>query len=278
MDIHSLKDEILGKALAATVDALAKDNFYREFARCCELVSGFESTLVVWLSKMHRPLYLYDDLSEEVAASSTKPWLEGAYLLDPFYALFEGDKHEGVYRLDDIAPDNFYSSYYYKTYYVETGLTDEVGLLIRLDCDHSVLVSLGNRGRSRAAAGQLQELRSLMPVLSALCRKQQSASDGEITFSGPLDKAFRNFGKDHLSGRECEVIQLILKGHSNKSIAELLDISIETVKVYNKRFHQKLQISSQAELFSLFLESISLVPFDADIDPLTHYLEITDRR
>jgi hypothetical protein len=36
-----------------------------------------------------------------------------------------------------------------------------------------------------------------------------------------------------------------------------------------------LEISSQAELFSLFLEAISLVPFDADIDPLTHYLEIT---
>jgi hypothetical protein len=25
----------------------------------------------------------------------------------------------------------------------------------------------------------------------------------------------------------------------------------------------------------LFLESISMIPFDADIDPLTHYLEIT---
>jgi hypothetical protein len=44
-----------------------------------------------------------------------------------------------------------------------------------------------------------------------------------------------------------------------------------------RRFHAKLGISSQAELFSLFLESISLVPFDADIDPLTHYLEITRR-
>jgi hypothetical protein len=31
-------------------------------------------------------------------------------------------------------------------------------------------------------------------------------------------------------------------------------------------------------LFSLFLEAISMVPFDADIDPLTHYLEITQPR
>ena len=73
------------------------------------------------------------------------------------------------------------------------------------------------------------------------------------------------------------MVQLILKGHSNKSIAQLLEISVDTVKVYNKRFHTKLEISSQAELFSLFLEAISLVPFDADIDPLTHYLEITGK-
>ena len=128
-----------------------------------------------------------------------------------------------------------------------------------------------------AKPGQLSNLQTVLPVLSALCHKQQSAAEGEITLSAPLDKAFRNFGRDLLSARECEVIQLILKGHSNKSIAQLLEISVDTVKVYNKRFHTKLEISSQAELFSLFLEAISMVPFDADIDPLTHYQEITRR-
>jgi hypothetical protein len=58
-------------------------------------------------------------------------------------------------------------------------------------------------------------------------------------------------------------------------VALLLGISVDTVKVYNKRFHTKLEISSQAEPFSLFLEAISMVPFDAGIDPLTHYFEIT---
>ena len=91
---------------------------------------------------------------------------------------------------------------------------------------------------------------------------------------GNID-CYLNFGKDHLSKRECEVIQLILKGHSNKSIARLLDISVDTVKVYNKRFHAKLDISSQAELFSLFLEAISMVPVNSDEDPLSHYFEIT---
>lgn len=263
------------QAVADMVNALAHEDFYAHFARACEMVSGYQSALVVWVSTNHRPINLYDDLPDELAQASTKPWFDGAYLLDPFYALFTNRAPEGIYQLKDLAPDNFYDSEYYLSYYTQTGLTDECGLLINLDDDHSILVSLGTRGGPAAKPNQLANLQTVMPILSALARKQQSAGEGEITFSAPLDKAFRNFGKDHLSARECEVIQLILKGHSNKSIAQLLDISVDTVKVYNKRFHTKLDISSQAELFSLFLEAISLVPFDADIDPLTHYLEIT---
>jgi hypothetical protein len=52
-------------------------------------------------------------------------------------------------------------------------------------------------------------------------------------------------------------------------------LSVNTVKVYTKRFHKKLGVTSQAELFSLFFEAISLCPFDADIDPLTHYRQMT---
>lgn len=263
------------EAVADMVDALANEDFYALFARGCEMVSGYQSTLIVWLSTDHLPINLYHDLPDELVQESTRPWFEGAYLLDPFYALFTNNAPEGIYQLRGLAPDNFYDSEYYNSYYTQTGLTDECGLLINLDDNHSVLVSLGNRGGPPARPSQLANLQTVMPILSALCHKQQSAGEGEITFSAPLDKAFRNFGKDHLSARECEVIQLILKGHSNKSIAQLLEISVDTVKVYNKRFHTKLDISSQAELFSLFLEAISLVPFDADIDPLTHYLEIT---
>ena len=265
------------KTVAEMVSGLAQPEFYACFSRGCEFLSGYQSTLVVWVSASHRPIYLFDDLPEEFADETKAAWFEGAYLLDPFYGLFANSAPDGIYRLHDLAPDSFFDSEYYRSYYLQTGLTDEIGLLINLDGDHAILVSLGNRSSAPMSAAQLADLQTALPVLTALCRRQQSAGEGQINFSAPLDRAFRNFGKDHLSNRECEVVQLILKGHSNKSIARLLDISVDTVKVYNKRFHAKLEVTSQAELFSLFLEAISLVPFDADIDPLTHYLEITRR-
>ncbi|MCY1250836.1 Bacterial regulatory protein, luxR family [compost metagenome] len=54
-----------------------------------------------------------------------------------------------------------------------------------------------------------------------------------------------------VSVREAEVIRLMLKGHSTKSIARHLGNSPETVKVHRKRIYSKLKISSQGELFSL---------------------------
>jgi DNA-binding CsgD family transcriptional regulator len=270
-----LQESAWQHCVADMVTALSNEEFYQQLAHACEQVSGYHSTLSMWLSDHHVPIQLYEDLPEQFAVHSTRNWLEGAYLLDPFYTLFKNKGPEGIYRLRDLAPDNFFESEYYRSYYQSTGLTDETGLLINLDAEHSILISLGNRSEPAVRANQIANLQLVLPIFSALCRKQQSAADGAINFSAPLDKAFRNFGKDHLSSRECEVVQLILKGHSNKSIAQLLDISVDTVKVYNKRFHTKLEVSSQAELFSLFLEAIALVPFDLDIDPLTHYFEIT---
>lgn len=278
MSEHVLVSDEWQLAVAGMVANLATDEFYASLCSGCELVSGYQSAFVVWLSTEHRPIYLYDDLPDDLADTTMKPWFDGVYLLDPFYEAFLKGAEEGVYGLQEVAPDNFYESEYYRSYYLSTGLVDEAGLMIRLDADHAVLLSFGSREVQGDALRGLEPLQTALPVLSALCRKQQSAGDGQITFAEPLDRAFRNFGRDHLSKRECEVVQLILKGHSNKSIAQLLDISVDTVKVFNKRFHAKLEISSQAELFSLFFESISMVPFDADVDPLTHYFEITGRK
>ncbi len=127
----------------------------------------------------------------------------------------------------------------------------------------------------------LLRCQKVYPLIAALCEKH-FAHDGSISplfdeptqlLGGPLDHAFKSFGRDYLSKRECEIVHLILKGYSSKAIAGLLDISPETVKVHRKRFHTKLDISSQAELFSLFLEAIALVPLDSDVDPLTLYFE-----
>jgi len=100
---------------------------------------------------------------------------------------------------------------------------------------------------------------------------QREESPEEVTMHGQLSRAFENFGRSMLTDRECEVSHLILHGHSTKSMAARLDISIETIKVHRRNLYGKLDISSQPELFALFLNSLSLVGEDAESDPLIAY-------
>ena len=50
-----------------------------------------------------------------------------------------------------------------------------------------------------------------------------------------------------LTEREREVLQLVIEGHSNQQIAEVLFISIATVKAHISNILSKLQVSSRAE-------------------------------
>jgi two-component system response regulator FixJ len=60
---------------------------------------------------------------------------------------------------------------------------------------------------------------------------------------------------DHLTLREQEVLSLIVRGHSNKEIAKILDISNRTVEAHRASIMEKMQVKSLAELMVLATHS-----------------------
>lgn len=54
-----------------------------------------------------------------------------------------------------------------------------------------------------------------------------------------------------LSSREKEVLPLILHGHANKSIAQILNILPDTVKKYRAQIMEKMQVQNLPELIDL---------------------------
>lgn len=55
-----------------------------------------------------------------------------------------------------------------------------------------------------------------------------------------------------ISDRELEIIQLVVQGRSNKEIADLLFITLQTVKDHNSRIYRKLDVSNRVQLTNLF--------------------------
>ncbi len=77
-----------------------------------------------------------------------------------------------------------------------------------------------------------------------------------------------------LTDREVRVINLVLHGHSSRMVADKLNISIETVKLHRKHAYAKLGISSQAELFHLFLDSLMSADGYTEGDALEEYFKV----
>jgi len=56
------------------------------------------------------------------------------------------------------------------------------------------------------------------------------------------------------------VLQLVVEGRTNATIAHKLSLSIKTVETYRKRVHEKLELTSRAQLFRFAFESGLLEP------------------
>jgi DNA-binding NarL/FixJ family response regulator len=64
---------------------------------------------------------------------------------------------------------------------------------------------------------------------------------------GAYQASAKKAEKTHLSGREQEVLQLLVQGRSNREIAETLFISEHTVKNHISSIFQKLQVTDRAQ-------------------------------
>jgi DNA-binding NarL/FixJ family response regulator len=59
---------------------------------------------------------------------------------------------------------------------------------------------------------------------------------------------------DTLTDREKQVLKLVAEGHSNKEVAELLDISVKTAMSHREHIMQKLDLHSRTDLIKFALQ------------------------
>lgn len=225
-------------------------------------------------------------VSSEQEKLHIDPYLSGAYLLDPMYEALKNGIPSGFYRLQDLAPDDFYQSEYYQKYYKPLNIIEDVYFFAILPDLRVISFSLGRyQGNNRLSSSELDRLRAIEPVV-VQAGLQYLRWMGEIAelqaimspdMSRQLESAFNSFGSSVLTERESELVRLLLRGHSNQSAADKMAISIDTVKMHRKNINSKLDITSQAELFSLFISSLACVQKGSDQDPLVTLLSVPQR-
>lgn len=241
----SLPDSEIGDAFAEAMAALARYDFIVVFA-----YRGPE-----------RPIDLYSTFDPDDYRTFVTLYQAGPYLLDPFYHAAT-EARPGIFRMRDLAPDRFFSSEYYRTYYSQTRLAEEIGFFVPVDGGVTVVLSLMRKSATRTfGARDFDLLRQAFPFVAAMVRRFWFGLAARFDEVADVRKSAHSrakgvWGKLDLTAREAAIVELVLQGHSSEAVGRRLGIATGTVKVHRRNVYRKLGISSQTQLLSLYLRSM----------------------
>ena len=242
-------NDLVGAALAS----VGSRGFPDALANALHQLTPFQMMNGFFYSPNGRAFDLYNEKIVAERSIIVDRYLAGAFVLDPFYDAVSKDGSERMIVMRELAPDDFLQTEYYRLHYATTQIVDEIGFVIRMENDFVGVLSLSRTGAAPLFnADELDLLHASAPIVCALAQRHWFHAP---TRSLEARQALPPARIEHplLTRREIEIVTLILKGHSNLSLANVLQLSPNTVKVHRRQIYAKLNISSQAELFRLFL-------------------------
>lgn len=254
------------RRVGALIAALETPRFAPALRDLLHGVAPFDFMVIFAYRGNARPLDLFDTFGPGERRIFVTDYQEGPYLLDPFFLASRQPVAPGLYRLKELAPDRFYQSEYFRSYYGQTGLAEEIGFFVGLPDSVGVVVSLMRADRSPVfGVREVRALKAAEPVVLAAASRhwrglgQRFRQEPRIRRSGiqaEIEAAFRTFGKSVLTPREREVVEFTLKGHSAEAVGRILGITAGTVRIHRRNIYAKLGINSQGELFSRFIGAL----------------------
>ncbi|AZC24629.1 helix-turn-helix transcriptional regulator [Pseudomonas sessilinigenes] len=251
----------LHSSLGRALTLIGQPRFWKQLVLLLHQATPFDNALVMLYPHEGLPQVL----EEYDAQPNSKPapmvtYLSGMYLLDPFFQACREGYPSGLYRLEEVTPDHFRQSEYFLSYFHDNVLEDEVQFILQLPETGTLSLSLGSqRLFGNDEVGLLTTFAAwVLPLMQQHWQHTQAKPQvpAAVEMASQVRDALSQFGHAVLSERELEIARLILRGFSSKAMAERLKISPDTVKVHRRHLYAKLDISSQPELFSLFIQSL----------------------
>ncbi|WP_432473012.1 LuxR C-terminal-related transcriptional regulator [Amphritea sp. HPY] len=254
---HDMTSAQWQKDLASLIDHIRLPSFPKVLEQFLHNMCHFDTMLMVTFKKSFKPIILHPTNPAE-QSMTLHTYINRAYILDPLFNAIQDGAGQGVSRLIEIAPDSFETTEYYQSCYKDFDLVDEINLVIELDSKITCAISLGRRtSLGTITRAELNRLNEVYPIINSLIRQFWFSQSQEYVqyekSAGAMKQALSSFGSGVLTPREQQISGLILQGHSSKAIANMLDISLGTVKVHRKNIHTRLNTSNQSEIFTLFL-------------------------
>ncbi|WP_448953319.1 helix-turn-helix transcriptional regulator [Labrys neptuniae] len=238
--------------LAHTVEAIGSPRFPEALQAALGLIAPFEMMNAFRYTPDGRAHDLHNPTDIVDRRIIVDQYLAGAYVLDPFYDAVQGEIAAPLLVMQDLAPDHFRQSEYYRVHYASTTIKDEIGFVLDLGAGHVGVLSISRLDINPAFhRRQIEQFREVADLVCRIAERHWRTVRPPAASSDAPPSA--GIAHPLLTPREREIVALVLKGHSSLSIGAVLSLSPETIKVHRRHIYAKLKISSQGELFRLFL-------------------------
>lgn len=271
----ALDSEGVGQ-LGALASQIGQTGFYGAAVVFLASLVDADVSVAFLYSADQRPRYLAVQAEAALRRGAREPaYIDGPYVLDPVYQMFQRGQADGAYPMSSYLPDDFYDSEFYRCFFRNTHLIDTIDVLWRIDERSSIAFCLGREeGTPAFGAAEIALVRHVLPLMFAMmARHHQLAVPPKPDAADRLvhrkvEATMANFGSSLLTRREREVVFYMLSGYSAEQTAQRLHTAEGTIRNQRKSIHRKLETGSQAELFSLFIQCIPFADPDSDADPL----------
>ena len=258
------------KLNVALIEIIGSATFFIKFANVLEKFIPSESFTILLYHKNAAPIKLAWYKGKLKYDAGLSNYLNYTYVIHPIYRAYQKGLKTGVYLISDLIGADNKEVIDLAEYDIRIENTELIGYrtpgwpknfaecvtLINMPNGSAIDISFLTKRDGRQTAECRSSMDRVLPILNSVLIKQfeiDGTSFGSSENNPGQEDKFQDFGSDTLTAREQEVVQLILVGQSSNSISLLLGISLTTVKSHRRNIYSKLQISSQAELFSLFL-------------------------
>lgn len=194
-----------------------------------------------------------------------KQYLNGMYLLDPFFDLFENQNRTGIFHFSASSRDDLESSKSFERYWRQAGLNNEVSGLLEVSEDRCIHITFQfNTKDEDVVSSVISLLKATETILqAAFLVRFGDPSDSDARddkhrheIHTKVSETLRDFGKHTLTERERMLVQLMLKGHSAKTMARILGISPGTASIHRSNIYRKMAVTSSGELFGVFMAEL----------------------
>jgi DNA-binding CsgD family transcriptional regulator len=254
----SVNNAVINALVRAILGTGSEDHVERLVDLIGALV-GHDRVTVARYSVTQRPEFvLHRNFSNEMV----EKYLEIYYPYDPFNQYWRTHRRAGVVPLNRLAGADVKRGRYIAEFLHESVITDEIGVLLDDGTGWCLGIFL-DRSTQKFRPAEIARLESRFTVFAALHaldlktrRPGFMRTDQQTAVARAPARGIPKGLWSELSNREKQLVELILAGYPTAVISKRLGITVGTVKNHRRRIYEKLDITTERELFLQYFEHV----------------------